>query len=181
MHGTRIHLFGASGSGTTTLGQAVAKRTRMPFFDVDSYYWKQTDPPFAEKRPIDERVAALEQDIDDARGWVLSGSMCGWGDLLIPRFSLAVFIHLDPTVRMQRLSNRERGRYGDRIGPGGDMQNIHREFMEWAVQYDSAELDMRSFKLHQEWIRALPCPVLRLDSNNSLDVLTDKVITGINR
>jgi adenylate kinase family enzyme len=35
----RILITGASGCGTTTLGRALADKLRLPFFDVDDYYW----------------------------------------------------------------------------------------------------------------------------------------------
>jgi adenylate kinase family enzyme len=34
----RIHLIGASGSGTTTLGRALAQRLGYPHFDTDHYF-----------------------------------------------------------------------------------------------------------------------------------------------
>ena len=41
----RIHILGASGSGTTTLGRALAERLQCPHFDADDYFWVPTDPP----------------------------------------------------------------------------------------------------------------------------------------
>jgi len=35
----RIHILGASGSGTTTLGRALAERLQCPHFDTDDYFW----------------------------------------------------------------------------------------------------------------------------------------------
>ena len=67
-----------------------------------------------------------------------------WGDELIPRFSHAVFLFLQPHLRQQRLRLRERQRHGDRILPGQDMYEIHTEFMAWAARYDSAGLEQRS-------------------------------------
>jgi hypothetical protein len=37
----RIHILGASGSGTTTLGHALAARLQCPHFDTDAYFWYQ--------------------------------------------------------------------------------------------------------------------------------------------
>lgn len=48
----RIHIFGASGSGTSTLGRAVAARLGYAFLDADDFYWLPTDPPFREKRDV---------------------------------------------------------------------------------------------------------------------------------
>ena len=92
----------------------------------------------------------LNEAMTKSQGWILSGSLCGWGDELIPRFSHAVFLFLQPDLRMQRLRLRERQRHGDRILPGQDMYEIHTEFMAWAARYDSAGLEQRSRRLHQQ-------------------------------
>ena len=54
-----IHLFGASGSGTTTLGSALSERLGFRHMDTDDYYWLPPDPMFTLKRPVPERLAML--------------------------------------------------------------------------------------------------------------------------
>ena len=173
----RIHVFGASGSGTTTLGAAVASALAARFLDIDAYYWVPTDPPFTTKRDPSERVAAIERDIEGHVEWVLSGSLCSWGDPLMERFTLAVFLHLDPEVRMARLVERERVRYGPRILPGGDMHAAHVAFVDWARSYDHALAPVRSLDLHERWSARLPCPVLRLDARRPVEALCETVVT----
>jgi adenylate kinase family enzyme len=46
----RIHILGASGSGTTTLGRALSERLQCPHFDTDNYFWLPTDPPWVQSR-----------------------------------------------------------------------------------------------------------------------------------
>ena len=48
---TRIHLFGASGCGATTLGAVLGERLDVPHLEADNYYWVPTDPPFTDKYP----------------------------------------------------------------------------------------------------------------------------------
>jgi hypothetical protein len=43
----RIHILGAAGSGTPTLGRTLAERLQYPHFDTDAYFWVPTDPPSA--------------------------------------------------------------------------------------------------------------------------------------
>jgi adenylate kinase family enzyme len=160
----RIHVFGASGSGTTTLGRALSAALEVPFLDSDDYYWLPTEPPFMTKREPADRVALIEGDITGQQNWVLSGSLCSWGEPLLHHFTLAVFLTLAPTLRMQRLAAREALRYGARIAAGGDLRARHLEFMEWAASYDSARAPTRSLDLHESWWPRLACPVLRLDS-----------------
>ena len=171
----RIHIFGASGSGTTTLGRALSAELQIPQLDTDSYYWKPTDPPFLEKNQPSDRILMIERDIAGLDGWILSGSICSWGDPLLHHFTLAVFLHLAPSVRMARISRRERDRHGVRIDPGGDMHTQHMEFLTWAESYDTASAPVRSLDLHQRWMKRLNCPIVRLDSDRGVDNLTQEV------
>jgi adenylate kinase family enzyme len=56
-----IHIYGASGSGTSTLGRYLAKRLDFAFLDADDYFWLPTDPKFTKKRPIEQRVPLMQQ------------------------------------------------------------------------------------------------------------------------
>ena len=172
----RIHIFGASGSGTTTLGMALSKRLDVLFLDTDSYYWKQTDPPFREKHLPADRISMIEHEMGDRESWVLSGSLCNWGDPFFDRFTLAVFLRLDPSVRMERLLLRERQRYGAKIEPGGSMHDAHRDFMAWAASYETATAPIRSLDLHEGWIRQLQCPVLRLNAETPCESQVEEIL-----
>ena len=172
----RIHVFGASGAGTTTLGIALAQQLTVPHFDVDDVYWRRTDPPFVEKYTPEQRLAALYQGMAPLASWVLSGSLCGWGDVLVPSFTHTVFLYVEPGCRLQRLRRRERQRHGDRILPGKDMHHIHTEFLAWAERYDNAGIEQRSKLLHQRWSESLPCPILQLDGDQSIGELVDRVL-----
>jgi len=76
----RIHILGASGSGTTTLGRALAERLQCPHFDIDDYFWVPTDLPYAQQRERPERQRLLMDDLTVQAAGVVSGSLCGWGD-----------------------------------------------------------------------------------------------------
>lgn len=174
-----IHIFGASGSGTSTLGQALAARTGFRRMDTDDYYWLPAEPMYTLKRPIPERLALMERDLDDCGGAVLSGSLVGWGDPLIPRFTLAVRLVTPTPVRMERLKQREYARYGRRILPGGDLYEQSQAFLAWAAQYDDGLPPLRSRALHDLWQQKLSCPLLTLDGTLSLDELAEAVIKNL--
>ena len=175
----RIHIFGASGSGPTTLGRRLAKEITGIHLDTDSYYWLKTDPPFTDKRDPAARVAMIERDIRVETNWILSGSICSWGDPLLHHFTLAIFLHLDPAIRLARVSKREQDRYGSRISNGGDMCDQHLAFIDWARSYDYAKAPIRSLDLHERWMLRLRCPIIRLDSRNSVEHLRDAVRKSI--
>ena len=171
-----IHIFGASGSGTSTLGRALAEKTSFRFMDTDDYYWLPAEPMYTLKRPIPERLALMARDLDECSDAVLSGSLAGWGDPLIPRFTLAVRLVTPTPVRMERLKQREYARYGRRILPGGDLFEQSQAFLAWAAQYDDGLPPLRSRALHDLWQQKLSCPLLTLDGTLSLDELAEAVL-----
>ena len=165
----RIHIFGASGSGTSSLASALAARHGHRHLDTDDFYWLPTDPPYKEARPREGRLALLSSALAQSPSWVLSGSLCGWGDPLIPEFDLVVFLVVPTPVRLTRLRAREAVRYGlQAISPGGERYDAHVAFLDWAGRYDAGGAEMRSRALHEAWLSTLPGVVLRLEGNRAV-------------
>lgn len=174
----RIHLFGASGAGTTSIGRAVAARLGCPCFDTDDYYWAPTEEPFTEARPIPERLRLMRADLEAAPRWVLGGSLHSWGSPLAPLLDLAVFVTVPHALRMERLRAREYARFGRRMLPGGDHCEDTREFLDWAAAYDEAPpgFEGRCLADHLAWMKTLPCPVYRLDNSGSFEAAVEAVV-----
>lgn len=161
----RIHIVGASGSGTSTLAKAMSEKYGYKHFDTDDYYWLPTEEPFSQARPIEDRIQLLSTDLISHDEWVLSGSLCGWGDVFIPNFDFVIYLWLPEEIRMQRLAEREAHRYGKDIAAGGKRHRSYLKFMEWASKYDTEGLEMRSRTLHEEWLSGLPCRVVKLEGD----------------
>lgn len=175
----RLHILGASGLGTTTLGAALAERLGHRHVDADSLFWLPTDPPFTTKRPRDERQAMLLRLLPVAGQWVFSGSAPESATPAEPFYDLVVFLRLDPVVRMERLRRRQAAQYGKRIEAGGDMANHNVDFLKWAEAYDVAGPKQRSLVVHEAWLATLKVPVLRLDSAAPLDDLVFAVLSRL--
>lgn len=173
----RLYITGASGTGTTTLGRAVANVWSVPHADTDDYFWEPTVPPFRLKRPKLERLQLMEAIFAARDAWVLSGSVEGWGDPLVDRFDGVVFLTLDSSIRMARLIARERVRYGASFEAGGPRDQALGDFLKWAASYDDPNFHGRSRKRHEEWLSKLPVPVLTLDSSQPLTVLLSSVLS----
>src|SRR4051794_41148535 len=93
MESRRIHITGASGSGVTSLGRAVANALAVPHHDTDDYFWQPTNPPYRDKRDPAKRLLLMREMFLPRAAWVLSGSLQGWGDPIIPCFNLVVFLY----------------------------------------------------------------------------------------
>ena len=175
----KILIFGASGSGTTTLGKEIEKRTNFVHLDVDDYYWKKTEQPFQEKTPLRERNENLKADFNKNQDVIISGSMVSWGKEWETSFDLAIFIHLNNNKRMERLKRRESERYGEKLLTDKNTKQHSKAFLEWASQYENPYFDGRSLKVHTDWIELLDCKVLRIDGEMELKNKTEKVLAEI--
>jgi adenylate kinase family enzyme len=179
MKSCRIHIMGASGSGVTSLGRALADSLATPHHDTDDYFWRPTIPPYREMREASARLKLMREMFLPRADWVLSGSLNGWGDALIPDFDLVVFLVTPREIRLQRLRAREATRFGAHaVAPGGWRHEETQEFIEWASGYEEGEVS-RNLAKHQAWLVKLPCPVLRLDGSRPLLELVDEVRRAI--
>ncbi|HCA28648.1 MAG TPA: shikimate kinase [Ruminococcaceae bacterium] len=173
-----IHIVGASGAGTTTLGQALEREYGYKWLDTDGFFWMPTDPPFVKSLPHEERVKLLTAAMEEHPKCVISGSLCGWGDAFIPKFDLVIFVDTPTDIRIKRLERREFERFGERIRKGGDMYENHVGFIEWAKSYDTNNPPERCRKLHEEWFEKLSYPLLRVDGTKPVDKLAGQIRAG---
>ena len=67
----RLFIMGASGTGTTTLGRAIANEWAVPHADADDYFWRPTSPPYRDKRAPSERISLMHEVFLPRSAWVL--------------------------------------------------------------------------------------------------------------
>jgi adenylate kinase family enzyme len=164
METRRIHVTGASGAGVTSLGRALADALAIAHHDTDDYFWRPTNPPYREIREVADRLRLMREVFLDRSDWVLSGSLDGWGNPIVPFFDLVIFLYVPTAIRLNRLRARESQRLGaDAVAPGGSMHQKAEEFFEWASHYDDGTREGRNLARHQAWLASLSCRVLRLD------------------
>lgn len=173
----RLFIMGASGSGRTALGRAIADKWAIPHADADDYFWRPTSPPYTEQRAPVERLSLMREVFVPRNTWVLSGSIMGWGEDLMAMFDAVVFLTLDPETRMTRLRARESIRVLELAKAGGLDEAAHEEFMSWAQGYDNPDFAGRNRSRHEQWLAMLSCPILRLDSSRPVNDLV-QAITG---
>lgn len=171
----RINILGASGVGTSTVGRALAVSLGVPHFESDNYYHGFSDPPFQNPRSPSERYALITADLGGALSWVLSGGVAGWDPDPRLNFTLMVFLWAPAPVRIERLRRREYERFGDRIREGGDMYEVHEEFIAWASRYDAGDVDGKTLARHQTYLAVQTCPVLELRDMASTDQAVDRI------
>lgn len=182
---TKILVMGAPGAGTSTIGRVVAERFGLSFIDIDDIVWFTEDAlRYKRKRNIDHRKRFLIEQLEKCSGWVLSGSICGWGDFLIRDFELVIHLNADSVVRAERIHRREVERYGaELIAPGGDLHHVYEKFQAWAADYGQLSgLDnLRSYESELNWLSKLPCKTLKIDTGAfGVQEVLDKIEFAVN-
>jgi len=180
MKTSRIHIMGASGTGASTLGRALAGALAIPHHDTDDYYWLPTSPPFRERRELAERIRLMQAIFLGREGWILSGSLDNWGAEIVPFFDLVVFLRVPTEIRLARLRERERRHFGeDAVAAGGWRHPETEDFVEWASHYDDGTRGGRSLARHESWLRTLSCAVLRLDGARPIHELVRDITNAL--
>ncbi|MFG6179507.1 AAA family ATPase [Halomonas sp. THAF12] len=148
-----ILVTGAAGSGTSTLGKALAKELNASFLEADDVYWLETDPPFTTKRPVEERRRLMIASLESYPDAVVSGSVMQWGEEIENAFDVVIFLYVEAHIRLQRLREREIYLFGA----------ADPDFLEWAAQYDQGTAPGRSLARHRAWLENRSCRVITLE------------------
>ncbi|OOY28415.1 adenylate kinase [Thioclava sp. L04-15] len=174
----RVHITGAAGSGTSSLGRGIAERLDVPHLDTDAFFWAPSDPPYTVKRPPEERLQLMEE-AKAPGGWVISGSLDGWGEPVIEGADLIVFLSAPTPIRLARIRKREALKFGERIRAGGDLFHNHAAFLKWASNYDDPYFSGRSLSRHREWLAGRSEPVLNLSGARPVEDLVSTVLATL--
>jgi adenylate kinase family enzyme len=176
----RLHITGASGAGVTTLGRALANALASSHHDTDDYFWRPTTPPYREQRDTPDRLRLMREMFLDRSDWVLSGSLAGWGDEIIPCLDAVVFVYVATEIRVQRLREREARHFGrDATAPGGWRYEETEEFIAWASHYDDGTREGRTLARHEAWLTTLRCPVIRVDGTRPTADLVGEILAAL--
>lgn len=167
MRPMQINIFGASGSGSTTLGKALGQKLNYPAFDGDQYFWMPSEIPFTMKRNPQERNAMINRDTAAYENLIVSGSVVGWHNNW--DFDLSVFLYIPHELRMDRLKKREFERYGDKIYTDPERVILYQIFLDWAKGYEDNTTDGRTLQVHQNWMENLRKPLLIIEGDTSVE------------
>ena len=165
----RIHITGASGAGTSTLGEALARRLGWGWVDADDYYWLPTTPRFQQKRNGIERNRLYAEALRASAETVASGSIIGWGPDAEDAFDLIVYLGLPAVIRLERLRRRELARHGA----------VNEEFIAWAAAFDEGDITIRSRRRIDKWLGERTARVFRLEGDLTVEARVAAVLAQL--
>jgi adenylate kinase family enzyme len=177
----KIMIFGAAGSGATTLAKEISEIFKIPHFDSDDYFWVKSDPPYITKLSLPERQSNLKTDLESKNEWILSGSIHSWAPFVADMLTHAIYLYIPEEIRMQRLLAREESRFGNRIKNGGDMYDVHQSFMKWAAGYEVNSEISRTKSKDLAWANSLQCAFLKIENNQDINVIVNNAINWIHK
>ncbi|MGI6336663.1 MAG: AAA family ATPase [Eubacteriales bacterium] len=151
-----IIIFGANGSGKTTIGRELARILGFKHIDHEDYAFHKSDIPYTNPRTEDECIELMLTDIEKYGSFVLSAVTGDFGDEIVPLYDLAVYLNAPHGLRMERIKQREIDRFGDRVLEGGDMFERQQEFHSFVTARNLARIE--------KWAETLNCPVIQIDS-----------------
>ncbi|MGE0003088.1 MAG: AAA family ATPase [Candidatus Izemoplasmatales bacterium] len=175
-----ILIFGASGSGSTTLAKAVEQQFGYHFIDTDDAIWEDTDPPFSVRKPFETSLRYVQTAMNGHETNVISGSFIGWGEPLKEQVDLYVYMHLPVDVRLERIQKREINRFGKRVLLGGDLYLQHLDFLDWVSRYEETDETHRGQKQHLKWLEDVKRPIVRITQPMSIEELLAKLAPFLN-
>jgi len=162
-----IAIVGLNGSGKTTLGRGLAERLGYYRMDVEDYYFPKSDVPYAVARTREEVERLMLADIKEHGDFVLS-AVCADFAAIEPFYELIVYLEAPQNERMERIRQRSVDKFGSRVLPGGDMYEQEENFFAFAAKRTPDKIE--------KWIKAVACPVLRIDSRKPTEELVRCVI-----
>jgi hypothetical protein len=141
-----------------------------------------TAPPYQTTRPAADRLRLMREMFLPRLDWVLSGTVTGWGEELVPLFDLVVFVTAPREIRLKRLRAREAAHFGaDAVIPGGWRHDETESFVEWASHYEAGDREGRSLVKDEAWLANRPCPVARVDGSHPLAELVEQLCSEVQR
>ncbi|WP_337042491.1 adenylate kinase [Emticicia sp. 17c] len=173
----KLHIMGASCSGVTTLGMALAKQLGIIYLDSDDYFWEKTEPPFTTRRNPALRNKMIGIDANKYDNCIIGGSLLKW-DLDI-NFDLIVFLYIPHEIRMERLKKRELERYGDIIFTDPDRNEQYINFLNWAKGYDDNTTQGRTLAAHEKWLSEQTCPVLEIRGDYTVEERVKQILERV--
>ncbi len=149
----RIVIVGVSGSGKTSLAQAISGRLALPHTELDALYWGPNWTPVTEER-FRARAAAAAEGL----GWVLDGNYRLSREVVWPRANLFIWLDYPYPLVLGRLLRRtlRRGLTRETLWEGSH-ERLLSQFKLWSPQESILAWQAKTYnRYRREYARLLP-------------------------
>ncbi len=175
-----IHVMGASGSGTTSLGEYLADKLDFEVIESDFYKWEQTIPEFQVMRDIEESNRLLMQKIKSSSNLIISGSLHS-NPITFQYIDLIIYLKCPTKVRMERILKRDRELGRNSLECDGEVKENFLGFLYLARNYNHLGVDKRSKRSQKVVIKESHAPVIYVNTNKEIYKLHENILKKVKK
>lgn len=170
-----IHVMGASGAGTSTIGEFLGEKLGFDVIESDFYKWEQTVPEFQVMRPINESNKLLLERINSSSNLIISGSLHS-NPVTFKYIDLIIYLKCPTFVRMRRIKKRDIEKGRNSLKQEGEIRENFLGFLYLAKHYNSLGLDKRS-KASQKWVMEnCHAPVIEIWTSRKMNKVKAEIL-----
>lgn len=128
----RIIVCGTNGVGKSTLTKALARKLRIPSFDIEDFYFNNetVDYKYSNPRSRKEVEHALQKELSNKGNFILAARK---GNFEGVDFDVAIHLVIDKNTQYKRLWSRSKALFGERVEQNGDLYSLEKSFVEKAM------------------------------------------------
>lgn len=174
-----IHVMGASGTGTSTIGELLGRELGYDVIESDFYKWKQTVPEFQVMRPIEESNKLLMDKINSSKNLVITGSLHS-NPVTFDYIDLIIYLKCPTFIRMRRIKKRDVAIGRNSLKEEGAVKENFLGFLYLAKNYNKLGLDKRS-KASQMWVISSceKASVIEISTNRKMRKVHDDILKKV--
>lgn len=150
-----VLVFGANGSGKSTIGRELARVLNYRFMDHEDYHFEKSEIPYTVERSREACLRLMLDDIHKYGSFVLCAVTGDFCDEILSMYQFAVCLSAPQDIRMERIGRRAFERYGARVLEGGDMYERQTAFLDFAAKRPLIRIE--------QFAQTLACPIMRAD------------------
>ncbi len=171
-----IHVMGASGSGTSSLGEYLGRELGFDVIESDFYKWKQTIPQFQVMRPIEESNKLLLDKIANSENLIIAGSLHS-NSVIFKYIDIIIYLKCPTHIRLKRIKQRDIDVGRNSLNSDdAEVRENFLGFLELAKKYNSLGLDKRS-RASQKWvISSCNAKVIKIRTNRKVEKVRNNVL-----
>lgn len=175
-----IHIMGASGSGTSTVGEFLSKMLKYDLIESDFFKWEQTVPEFMIMRPIEESNKLLIDRIEKSNNLIITGSLHS-NPCTFKYINLIVYLKCPTKVRLDRIQKRDIETGRNSLQKSEEVRKNYFGFLELAKNYNKLGLDVRSKKSQKMVMKSCNAPVVTIYTNKNMDKLKKQTLKKVSK
>ena len=103
----------------------------------------------------------MAEEVQKHENFVFAAVKGDYGDAVIPLYRATVLVEAPKDIRSQRIRQRSYLKFGERMKPGGDLDESEEAFFRFAEARDEDYV--------LRWTQTLSCPVIRIDGTKPIE------------